>query len=305
MNAVIEKEKTSLIRRAKAFRTQKSLGQCFLVDANVLDKIVKVSELEDEILIEIGAGIGFLTERMLGKAKHLFAIELDPHTESFHRIFKANHSNYSFIRGDCLKLNIEELLKEHGLLEMNTGEAEPKKNKPRVKIVANLPYQITSKILIHLLGEIGEPSENAKYISEINILVQKEFAEKLIAKPGTKPYSSMTLLVQHFGEVEKCFDLSSSCFYPRPKVDSSFIKIKPHGKKCFGEESNLDPIKAKQTRRLIKAIFSNRRKILSNALVAAGYEKELVKSMDLGNLRGETLSLEEISSFASKLGKNT
>jgi 16S rRNA (adenine1518-N6/adenine1519-N6)-dimethyltransferase len=165
-----------------------------------------------------------------------------------------------------------------------------------VKIVANIPYQISTRILIHLLGEMGESNPNRQYVSEINILVQKEFAERLTAKPGIKAYGAITLLMNYWATTEICLQVKKDNFMPSPKVDSAFIKIK------LRDKAAVDIPNPKEFRRFIKAIFANRRKRLSNGLMAAGYSPEQIKSLQLSdNLRGETLSIEEIAALVSKL----
>lgn len=275
-----------LIFRAKNYPKQKALGQNFLVNSHILDRIVEVSDLDPQrdIVIEIGPGACFLTERLVDKCKKLYAIELDANAETGLKILKSNHPNFEYIRKDFLALNITDivpadLLKDH-----------------KVKIVANIPYQISSAILVKLLGDIGFENPNREYVSEINILVQKEFAERLCAKPGIKAYGSITLLLQYWAEVEKLIDVPRNLFMPAPEVDSSFIKIKLRDKPL------VETANPKALRRFIKAIFANRRKILSNGLMAAGYSDEQIKSLNLSeNLRGETLSLPEIAAMAAKI----
>lgn len=304
----------ALIKRAKSFSTQKSLGQNFLVNEEILEGIVNVSDLdkENDLVLEIGAGIGFLTERLVDKAKHLFSVELDASTEIIHKTTELNNPNFSFIRGDCLAIQLVDLLSEH-LSKSSKPDEDLKSSKAKkVKIVANLPYQITSKILIHLLGDMesmttADPSHNRNYLSDIYILVQKEFADKLCAKPGTKPYGSMTLLVNYWAEVERLIDVPFTAFHPRPKVDSTFIRISPRR----DEDGNLKPVldfedpdeDPRKLRRFIKAIFANRRKKLANGLKAAGYDKEIIDSLELGNLRGETMTIHEIYELVKKIDK--
>jgi 16S rRNA (adenine1518-N6/adenine1519-N6)-dimethyltransferase len=245
-----------LIIRAKHYPKQKELGQNFLVDSSKLDAIVLASDLDSQrdIVVEIGPGIGFLTERLVKKVNKLFAVELDANAVTSLNILKANNKN------------------------------------------SNIPYQISSKILLHLLGEMGSESANKDLISEINILVQKEFAERLCAKPGTKAYGAITLLMNYWAEVTPMVEIPKECFRPVPKVDSRFIKIKLRPKPLI-ETNN-----PKQLRRFIKAIFSNRRKILINSLIAAGYTNEQIELLNLPDkLRGETLNLIEIAKYVSIL----
>jgi 16S rRNA (adenine1518-N6/adenine1519-N6)-dimethyltransferase len=316
----------SLIQRAKNFRKQYSLGQNFLVNEEILNQIIKVSNLsKEDIVIEVGPGIGFLTEKIIAKAQELYSIELDRNTIPHLKILKAANANFHYLRDDFLALSIEDIFhlnsyeqKKKQLLENNDiedleiedtemiSDREREKSislfnqlleqNKKIKIVANIPYQISSKILLHLLGEIGEDSINKQYISEINILVQKEFADKLCAKPGDKDFGSLTLLMNYHADISQEIDVSRNDFMPAPKVDSCFIKIKIKEKPDFIIE------KPKQLRRLIKAIYANRRKKLINGLKAAGFHETEIKNLALAdNLRGETLSLKEINDLVMKL----
>lgn len=274
-----------LIFRAKNYPKQRSLGQNFLVCSKTLDQIVAVSELDAErdVVIEIGSGAGFLTERLVDKVKQLYSVELDQNAETALKILKSNHDNFDYIRADFLSLNITDIVPSEFL-------------KNKIKIVANIPYQISTKILLHLLGEMAQESPNRKYLSEINILVQKEFAERLCAQPGCKAYGAITLLVRYWAEVDYCLDVPKNKFMPSPKVDSAFIKIKLRDKPL------VDVKEPKHLRRLIKAIFANRRKKLLNGMRAAGYlEEEIAKLQLSDNLRGETLTLQEMAEMVNRL----
>lgn len=316
----------NLSQRAKNFRKQHSLGQNFLTNEKVLEQIINASDIsKDDVVIEIGPGIGFLTELIIPKAKELFSVELDRNTIPYLKILKAANSNFHYLRDDFLALSLDDVIslnsyeqKKKALLEedaeldleledteMITDEElkycrslleELKASKSKIKIVANIPYQITSRILVHLLGEMGDESANRTMLSEINILVQKEFADRLCAVPGTKDYGSMTMLIQYWAEVTREVDVPRTSFSPAPKVDSTFIKLK------IREKPIVDLKNAKQVRRFIKAIFGNRRKKLLNGLKSAGYSQAEIDKLELPeNLRGETLSLEEICQYVSKL----
>lgn len=326
-----------LLNRAKNYSKQKSLGQNFLVDEDKLDDIVSAANLDpnETIAIEIGPGIGFLTERILPQVRHLYSVELDANATYYLKLLKLNNDNFDYLRDDFLALSIEDVLllnsysqKMLSLRGTEGDEAiqfnipdcdtdarndemiddsrkalgkqyleEIKSGKrPKLKIVANIPYQISTKILLHLLGEMADDNENRKLISEINILVQKEFADRLLAKPGIKDYSAITLLIQYWAKVERCVEVPKDCFRPIPKVDSSFIKLKLRDKPL------VDSNNPKQLRRFIKAIFANRRKKLINGLKSAGYNFEQISLLNLAeNLRGETLGLDEINSLVNKL----
>ena len=281
-----------LLNRARDYSKQKSLGQNFLVSEKILQQIVEVSKLdaENHIVIEIGTGIGFLTEILVKHAYHVYGIELDEKTVPFLERIQAKNPNFSFIRKDILSLSVEDILsKEH-------FEAVKSKTKT-LKIVANIPYQISSMILVHFLGEVAESNINRPFVSEINILVQKEFAERLTARPGTKAYGSLTILLNYWAELEYCLDVPKEVFDPSPKVDSAFVKIK------LRQEPLVEIPDPKLFRRFVKAIFVNRRKVLTNGLKAAGFSEEEIKRLNLEtNLRGETLTIEEIARLIVILG---
>jgi 16S rRNA (adenine1518-N6/adenine1519-N6)-dimethyltransferase len=283
-----------LINRAKRYPKQKELGQNFLVDSQKLSAIVSGARLDpkQDVVLEIGPGIGFLTELLVDHVYQLFAVELDANALTSLNILKANHKNFDFIRADFLSLSIAQILGSHPeiLAEIQSG------TRPKLKVVANIPYQISTKILLHILGEMGSDNPNRHLVSEINILVQKEFAERLCAKPGTKAYGAITLLINYWAEVFSLVDVPKECFRPIPKVDSCFIKIKLRDKPLVQLNN------PKELRRFIKAIFANRRKVLSNGLMAAGYSPEQIKALNLPEkLRGETLTLPEIARFVEIL----
>jgi 16S rRNA (adenine1518-N6/adenine1519-N6)-dimethyltransferase len=325
-----------LLNRAKNYSKQKSLGQNFLIDEDILDDIVSASDLDPEetIAVEIGPGICFLTERILPQVQHLYSVELDSNAVYHLKMLKANNKNFDYLRDDFLSLSLEDVLKlnsysqkilslrgtkgdeaiqaelfdaharndemiDEERIRIGSKYLEEIKTSKRakLKIVANIPYQISTKILLHLLGEMADDDNaNRQLISEINILVQKEFADRLVAPPGIKDYSSITLLINYWAEVERCVEVPKDCFRPIPKVDSSFIKLKLRDKPL------VDSNNPKQLRRFIKAIFANRRKKLINGLKSAGYSSEQISLLNLAeNLRGETLGLSEINNLVNKL----
>ena len=277
----------SLAQRAKSYSKQKALGQNFLIDESIHDAIVEVSELsKDDIVLEIGAGIGFLTERIIPEVKHLYALELDARACTHLEMLAKFNDNFTYKNADVLQTNLKDIISEEHLATKS------------IKVVANIPYQISTKILLHLLGEIGFPSENQPFISEIYILVQKEYAERLSAMPASKDYSALTLSANYYTEPEYLFTVEPECFQPAPKVTSAFIKLK------LRDKPKVEAPQPKQLRRFIKAIFANRRKVLSNSLKAAGYSKEEIDFLKLDpKLRGETLSLEQINELVIELDK--
>lgn len=276
-------EDLSYIKRAKKFRTKKSLGQNFLVDKKVIDLII--SEInEGESVLEIGAGIGFVTEGAVKIAHDLTAIEIDTDAIKFLKtnclISIANSCNkcdFKVVEQDILKTNLWELQNE---------------NKDKFKIIANIPYYITSPILVHLLGEIDEvDNKNRKAIDEIILMVQYEVAKRLVANEKSasiKDYGLLSILVQQFCDVEIIKKISKYSFYPAPKVDSALVRLKLREEPKVKQHPYL--------RRVIKAAFSMRRKNLKNCLLAGGFSGVEDGIRECGfdlNIRGEKLSVED------------
>lgn len=238
-------------------RFQKQFGQNFLIDGNVVDNIVKALELspQDEVL-EIGPGIGSLTERLLQHTKHVTAVEIDRQLVD---VLHLSFPELEVISGDILK-------------------QDPLSFPQGVKIVGNLPYYITSAIIMHFL-------ESELAFDRLVIMMQKEVAQRISASVGSKDYGVLTVITQLFCKVEYLFTVSRHCYMPAPKVDSAVVRLRPVEK----QSKALIPI--------IKAAFSSRRKTLLNALqnnydkarVIAALEQSAIDS----TRRAETLSLEE------------
>lgn len=264
------------IQRAKQFRTKKRLGQNFLVDEKIINKIIDEAALNTgDTVIEIGAGAGFVTEKLAELAKKVIAVELDE--DAIEVLKKLPYENIEIIHEDILKTDIAELVQEP------------------VKIIANIPYYITSPIMAHLLGEIDEPvNKNSQSIKEIILMVQYEVAKRIVAneKSPSKDYGLLSILANYRAETEFICKVPSKSFYPAPKVDSAIIKLKIRPKPLV-EVENL-----KLFRRIIKAAFGTRRKTLKNALLQGGFSQEVIlkasakAEIDL-NRRGETLSMQE------------
>jgi len=252
--------------------TKKKLGQHFLVDNHVLGKIISASEIgADDIVLEIGPGIGGLTQALAARAAHVLAVELDKQLVPVLReLF--DDKPVTVVQGDILRLNLSELL-------------APFENK-RVKVVANLPYYITTPAIFALF-ESGLP------FSSITVMVQKEVAKRMAASPGTKDFGSLTLAVQYHADAEIVANVPVNCFMPRPAVDSAVIKLTllPHPRVDCDKELLF---------KIIHAAFGKRRKTLLNALGSA----ELFKNLDKTALaelltkcgvnpqiRGETLDI--------------
>ncbi|MBR1617046.1 ribosomal RNA small subunit methyltransferase A [bacterium] len=270
------------VLRAKQFKAKKSLGQNFLVSQEIIDFIANLAHKEDEIL-EIGAGLGFVTEKLIEKSKFVTALEID---KSAIKILNKNLSkfeNFKLVEKDILKTNIDEL-----------GFSNDK-----ITIIANIPYYITSPIIVHLLGEIDDENySNRKRIKEINLMVQKEVAQRIVATPNSKnkEYGALSILSQMWAEVEIIKDVPKKCFMPSPKVDSAIVNFKI--------KSTPKTKITRLLKRTVKAIFSSRRKNIKNSLQQAGFlevEKVLSNLNMSVQTRGETLSVEEISALSVAL----
>jgi len=264
------------IQRAKQFKTKKRLGQNFLVDAAIIQKIVDEASLNtDDTVVEVGAGAGFVTEKLAEITKKVIAIELDENAIEVLR--ELPYKNIEIIHQDILKTDISELV-----------------NSP-VKVIANIPYYITSPIIAHLLGEIDDfDNKNRQSITEIILMVQYEVAKRIIAneKSPSKDYGLLSILANFWAETEFICKVPAKSFYPVPKVDSAIIKLKIR-QKPFVELEN-----PKLFRRIIKAAFGTRRKTLKNALLQGGFSTEAVsKALEKSGInpdrRGETLSIYE------------
>lgn len=271
--------------RAKLFKTKKRLGQNFLVDDSVIERILEEVSIDDTIL-EIGPGAGFVTENLVKKAKRVYAVEIDE--DAIEALQHIRMQNFHLIHNDILKTQLKDL------------------EDTKFKVIANIPYYITSPILAHLLGEIDDlNNENRNHISEIILMVQWEVAQRLIADENapSKQYGLLSILTQFNADVELIQKVNRRSFYPAPKVDSALVRI----------TINKDP-KVKVSdytflRRVIKACFATRRKNLKNSLINAGFNKEAVsvtlQKLNLNeNVRGETLSIDEFAQLSEELKKN-
>ncbi len=271
--------------RAKQFRTKKRLGQNFLIDESVINRILEEVSPDDTVM-EIGAGAGFVTERLVEKAQKVYAVEIDEDAISVLR--KIDAKNLNIIHNDILKTNLKDL-------EDTT-----------FKIVANIPYYITSPILVHLLGEIDDTNnENRNRISEIILMVQYEVAQRLVANESSqgKQYGLLSILTQFYADAEIIKKVPARSFYPAPKVDSALVKIKIR-KEPLIKNADLTFLK-----RVTKACFATRRKNLKNSLLNGGFVKDVVvetlNNLNLSeNTRGETLSIQELAALSEELKRN-
>ena len=268
--------------RAKKFRAKKALGQNFLIDSNVVEFISNFATSEDEVL-EIGPGLGFVTERLVENAKKVIALEIDKDAIKILNKNLSNYPNFSLIERDILKTNIDDLdFKDE-----------------KIKVIANIPYYITSPILVHLLGEIDDlNNKNRKRISEMILMVQLEVANRIVATENSKnkEYGKLSILSQMYSEPEIIKIVKKSSFSPQPKVDSALVRFKIQDKPKV-ELTRL-------LRKTINAIFSARRKNIKNSLQQGGFlgvEEALLSANIDKNLRGESLSIEKIREIAIQL----
>ena len=273
--------------RAKYFKTKKRLGQNFLINGDVIDAIIEEAGItKDDIVIEIGPGVGFVTEQLVKHAKKVIAIELDG--EAIKELKKLNAENLEIIHQDILKTDFSELVSE------------------KVKIVANIPYYITSPIIAHLLGEVDDlNNKNRKLIKDIILMVQEEVARRMAADENSpsKQYGLLTILSQFWADVEIFRLVGRKSFYPAPKVNSALIKLD------VLEKPRLELSDYGHFRKTVKAAFSQRRKNIKNCLLQGGFSRENIsKSLAaLGideNTRGEKLSIETFGKLSEELLKN-
>ena len=270
--------------RAKYFRTKKRLGQNFLINPDVISDIIEFADIkEDDVVLEIGPGVGFVTEQLVKHAKKVIAVELDE--EAIKELQKLECDNLEIIHNDILKTNLADL----------TGE--------KIKVVANIPYYITSPIIAHLLGEIDDlENANRNKIVDIILMVQEEVARRIVAteKSPAKQYGLLSILSQFWADCSILRLVGRKSFYPAPKVNSALVSMKVR------KEPLLKLKDYKFFRRVIKAAFSQRRKTLKNCLVNSGFDKTKVTNALLElkldeNIRGEKLSIEEFGRLAELL----
>ena len=276
------------LQRAKFFRTKKRLGQNFLINPEVIEDILDYAQItKDDIVLEIGPGVGFVTEQLIKHAKKVIAVELDE--EAIKELRKLECDNLELIHNDILKTDISELSK---------GE--------KIKVVANIPYYITSPIIAHLLGEIDDlANKNRAVIEDIILMVQEEVAHRIVAteKSSSKQYGLLTILSQFWADVEMFKLVGRKSFYPAPKVNSALVKLN------VLDKPKLELSDYSHFRKTVKAAFSQRRKNIKNCLLQGGFSREnITKSLSaLGideNTRGEKLSIETFGKLSEELLKN-
>lgn len=263
------------------FVFQKKYGQNFLIDTHVLDKIVRAAEItKEDLVIEIGPGIGTLTQYLCESAREVIAIEIDKNLIPILEDTLSDYKNVTVINEDVLKVDLKRL-------------AEEKNGGRPVKIAANLPYYITTPIIMGLF-EAHVPASN------ITVMVQKEVAERMQAVPGSKDYGALSLAVQYYAQAYIAANVPANCFMPRPNVGSAVIRLTPH------RERPVSVRNEKLLFRLIRASFNQRRKTLVNGLsnfpeirLPKEMISEAVRRIGLEEtVRGETLTLEQFARLA-------
>lgn len=265
-----------------SFAFQKKFGQNFLIDPNVLESIIRGAEItKDDFVLEIGPGIGTMTQYLCEAARQVVAVEIDKMLIPILEDTLSEYDNVEVINQDVLKVDIKSL-------------AEEKNNGKPIKVVANLPYYITTPIIMGLF-ESGVP------IDSITIMVQKEVADRMQTGPGSKDYGALSLAVQYYATAKVILNVSATCFMPRPNVDSAVIKLTRH------KEPTVNVADEKLMFKIIRASFNQRRKTLVNGLKNSpelSFSKEqIVKAIEkIGKpetIRGEALTLEEFAELAN------
>ena len=274
---IANRDVTKHILKSFNIHMSKRLGQNFLIDENIVRGIVAAADLETgEKVLEIGPGIGTLTQGLAEAGADVVAVELDKKLPAVLAQTLAGYKNVRIVPGDILKVNIPEITD----------------NVP-FKVVANLPYYITTPIIMALL-------EQHLPISRLVTMVQKEVALRMIAEPGKKDYGALSVAVQYYTRPKIALDVPPKSFLPAPEVDSVVICCEVR------DTPPVDVLEEKMFFRVVKAAFGQRRKTLNNALKSMGLEKEAVKtileqSAIDGVRRGETLSLEEFAKIANAI----
>jgi len=256
-------------------KMSKKLGQNFLIKRGIVDEIVKAADLQaGEPVLEIGPGIGTLTQGLAQSGANVTAIELDTRLLEVLDTTLAQYSNVTIVHGDVLKLDVPSIM-----------------NNEPFKVVANLPYYITTPIIMSLL-------ESRLPIERLVVMVQKEVALRMVAKPGTKDYGALSVAVQYYTKPDIVLDVPPKSFLPAPAVTSSVIRC------VLRDKPPVDVIDEKLFFRVVKAGFAQRRKTFANTMKTTGLSKDrieelLVKANIDGQRRGETFTLQEFADVAN------
>ncbi|MBO8138146.1 MAG: 16S rRNA (adenine(1518)-N(6)/adenine(1519)-N(6))-dimethyltransferase RsmA [Desulfotomaculum sp.] len=271
------------------FHTKKSLGQNFLIDGNIINKIIQAADInKEDLVVEIGPGIGVLTSALADSARQVIAVEIDKQLAPVLKETLADYSNIDVIFADAMNVNFDQLVgdKTNGLFGDGANS---------FKLVANLPYYITTPIIMHML--------TSKFnLHSLVIMVQKEVGLRMTALPGSKDYGALTVAVQYYTRPEIVFKVPRTVFYPRPEVDSVVVKLKVR---------SVPAVKVKDEEiffKVVRAAFAKRRKTLLNALSGSDIEiskeqwADLLREVNIDNKRrGETLTIDEFALISNVL----
>lgn len=286
MAALGNSKNTAEIIQKYQFHFQKKFGQNFLVDSNILNKIIESAQLtKEDCVLEIGPGIGTMTQCLAEEAGEVVAVEIDRNLIPILEDTLSAYNNVTILNEDILKVDISRIVEEH-----NGG-------KP-IKVVANLPYYITTPIIMALF-------ESHVPLHSVTIMVQKEMADRMQVGPGTKDYGALSLAVQYYAKPEIITRVPASCFMPKPNVDSTVIRLTRY------EKPPVDVEDEAYLFAVIRASFNQRRKTLPNGLTNAGnlgvnrqMVEETLNEMGLSAMvRGEALTLGQFAELSSRLGK--
>lgn len=277
-------ENTIRILQKYDFHFQKKFGQNFLIDPHVLEKIIAAADItQEDFVLEIGPGIGTMTQYLCEHARRVMAVEIDHNLIPILEETLQSYNNVTVVNEDILKLDIGEIAEKY-------NEGKP------IKVVANLPYYITTPIIMELF-------ESHVPLESVTVMVQKEVADRMQAGPGTKDYGALSLAVQYYSQAEIVANVPPNCFMPRPKVGSAVIRLSCH-QEC--------PVKVKDEKmlfRVIRASFNQRRKTLQNGLGNDGSlpvsKEQAAAAIDAmgwsSTVRGETLTLEQFAALTDRL----
>ena len=259
---------------------RKKLGQHFLVDPNILNKVVRTAQVgKEDVVLEVGPGLGQMTLALADRAKKVIAVEIDERLVTILRQKVEDHPNIEVIKSDILKVDFKHLFKK---------ETVP------IKVVANLPYQISTPLLFRFV-------ESKETFSALNLMLQKEVAERMVASPGRKEYGPLSIFIQTYADVSIQFTIKPSAFFPAPKVESAMVHMVWRGKPMIETDDE------EWFKRVVKACFGYRRKTLINALKHSELPlRESVESRieEIGidpRRRPETLTIQEFARLAEIL----
>lgn len=288
MEKLSNPKETIQVLQKHEFQFKKKFGQNFLIDPHVLDKIVDAAQItEDDFVLEIGPGIGTLTQYLCERARQVLAVEIDKNLIPILHETLSPYENVEVRNGDILKQDIREIAQTY-----NAG-------KP-IKVVANLPYYITTPIIMELF-------ESRVPLANVTVMVQKEVADRMKAQPGSKDCGALSLAVQYYAKPYIAAFVPPNCFMPRPKVGSAVIRLE-----CR-EEAPVQVVDEKLMFRLIRASFNQRRKTLQNGIAnsselsfSKAQAAEAIEKAGLdANIRGEKLGLSEFAKLADLLAEES